>query len=443
MKKSTLILVLIAAALGGYVYWHEFKHPAKKSAKASPPIFHFQPSEVASIGLAGSGGTIVVERQGSGWQITQPVSTRANKNAIESLLNSVTLAHASRTLTATGDELSEFGLKSPAVTLSFHLNSGETRQLEIGSPDFSGASAYARVDGSKQVILVPNSLLQDGTKTVAQLRDNSVLGITDLDVQSFALDTPSTNVEAVRSAKNDSVWRIQKPSPMLGDSSAISQLLDNVSGARLSKVVSESAGDLSRYGLVHPAISFRVHLDSGSDRTLEIGRKQGSDFFARDTSRNMIFLVPASLEKQLDVTLFSLRDKSLLHGLPSAYTRVDYTGPSFHCVFGVNGKGDWVMFQPAKDKGKTVANWKVFDPLTSASANQILDRAPASLMAQVAHPSIEITLTRKDGAKKIYRFSRPVGDQVYVWVSNGSGLYRVSKSTYDSLLFQSSGDILR
>jgi hypothetical protein len=293
------------------------------------------------------------------------------------------------------------------------------------------------------VILVPDSLLQDGTKTVAQLRDNSVLGISDLDVQSFQLDTPATRVEAVRSAKNDSVWRIQKPSPMLGDSTTISKLLDNVSGARLSKVVSESATDLGRYGLVHPAISFRVHLDSGSDRTLEIGRKQGPDFFARDTSRNMIFLVPASFEKQLDVSLFSLRDKSLLHGLPSAYSSVDYAGPSFHCVFGVNGKGDWVMFQPAADKGKNVANWKVFDPLSSASADQILDHAPASLMAQVAHPSIEITLTRKDGAKKIYRFSRPVGDQVYVWVSNGSGLYRVPKSTYDSLLFKSAADVLQ
>ncbi len=443
MKKSTLILVLIAAALGGFVYWREFKRAPKKSAKASPPIFHFQPSDVASIRFVQPGGTIVVERHGSGWQIAQPVETRANKNVIQSLLDDATLAHASRTLTPTGDQLSQFGLASPAVTLSFHLNNGQTHQIELGSADYSGTSAYARVDGSKQVILAPDSLLQDGTKTIAQLRDNSVLGITDLDVQSFALDTPSTRVEAVRSAKNDSVWRIQKPTPMLGDSTSISQLLDNVSGARLTKVVSESASDLARYGLVHPPIAFRVHLASGSDRTLEIGGKQGPDYFARDTSRNMIFLVPASLEKQLDLSLFSLRDKRLLHGLPDAFTRVDYTGPSFHFVCGVNGKGDWVMFQPAADKGKTVANWKVFDPLTSASANQILDHAPVSLMAQVAHPAIEITLTRKDGAKKIYRFSKPVGDQVYVWVSNGSGLYRVSKDTYDSLIFKTPGDIVR
>ena len=73
----------------------------------------------------------------------------------------------------------------------------------------------------------------------------------------------------------------------------------------------------------------------------------------------------------------------------------------------------------------------------------MLDSPPAALMAEIAHPAIEIDLTRKDGSKKIFRMSKPVGGDVYVWVNDESGLYRVDKQTYDSLLFKSPADILQ
>ncbi len=444
MRKSTLIVVVIAAALVGFVYWHEFARAPVEKSEANPAVFHFQPEEVASLTLARPSGTIVLERKGTGWQIVQPIETRADKAAVNSLLDDVTLARASRTLTASAGELKNFGLAPPAVTMDFRLQNGQERQLKVGSADYSGNSAYAQAGGSKSVVLVPDSVLQDGSKTLADLRDNSVLGISGDQVESFDLESPSGNIEAKRSGSVAAdTWAIDKPRQAAGDSTAIATLLGDVTNGKIAKVVSEDAAGLSRYGLEHPTLAFDVHLKSGTERALDLGRKEGDQYYARDSSRNMVFLVPASLEKQLDKSLFDLRDKQVLHGLPEDFTRVDYTAGSLQFSCGVDKSGQWTMFEPATDKGKKVANWKIFNPLSSATANQILDSPPPALLAEVARPAIQIVLTRKAGGKETFRFAKPAGKSVYLWVSDGSGLYRVGKDTYDSLVFKSPADILR
>lgn len=443
MRKSTLALVVVALIFVGFVYWFEFKRTPTEKTQTNPAVFHFQPEQVDAITITRPGQTIVIDRQGSGWQIVQPVQTRADSSTVSALLNDVTLSHSSRTLKTTAGQLKTYGLASPPLTLAFKLKNGQSHELKIGSADFTGASVYAQAGRPNQVLLVPNSVYSDGNKTVAQLRDNSVLGITDDDVKSFDLKTPEGNIQAARSGTGSSSWSIEKPRKLPGDRTAIRALVNHVSSAKLTKVVSNNADQLSRYGLAHPAISFEVHLKSGANRTLELGREQGDQFYARDTSRNMVFLVPASLRKQLNLNLFDLRDKQLLHSLPGNFTRIDYRAGSVHFSCGVNKAGQWVMFQPAADKGKEVANWKIFNPLSSVNAKKIIDSPSAAQQAAMKHPAIVIDLTRTDGGKETFRISRPVGGNVYVSVSGKTGLFEVAQSGLDSLVFKDASDILQ
>lgn len=443
MKKSTLIVVAFAAAVVGFVYWHEFKRAPKQPAETNPTVFHFQPEDVVSVTYAEPGLNVVVERNGTNWRIVQPVETRADGNAINGLLDEVTLARPSRTLAANASQLKAFGLTTPAATVILKLKNGQTHQLKIGSTDYSGSNVYAMADGSSQVLLLSGSLGAQAKKSFVDLRDNSVLGISDFDVKSFALKTPGGEIEADRAGGTGGSWSIDKPRPLAGDDTSIGQLLTNVAGAKLASVVAENDDDLARYGLDHPQLSLKVELDSGGERTLAIGKKQGNDFYALDSSRKMVFLVPASLEKQLDVKLFDLQDKKLMHGLPEDFSQVAYQAGSLRFSCGVDKDGNWVMTQPAGEKGKAVANWKIFDPLSSNNATGILDPAPASLAAKLNHPAVEITLTRKSGGTKTYRISAAEGASVYVQVSGEPGLYRVPKQMLDSLTFKSASDVLQ
>jgi hypothetical protein len=173
-----------------------------------------------------------------------------------------------------------------------------------------------------------------------------------------------------------------------------------------------------------------------------LGNKKGDQYYALDTSRNMVFLVPASLEKQLEVKLLDLRDRKLLHSLPDDFTQITYHAGSVSFVCAVDKDGKWTVTAPAASKGKAIANWKVFEPLSSNNAQEIIDSPSPSLLAKVDHPAIEIELARKGGGTKTFRISSVVDDSVYVSISDAPGLFKVPKALYDSLIFKSVDDVL-
>lgn len=440
MRKSTWVVVALAAAVVGLVYWHEFRRTPPPPAETHPLIFSFQPEDVASVVVARGGQTVTLERQGALWQMTSPTRTRADQNAVNALLDGVTLARASRTLETSSTGLANFGLQTPAVVLTFRLKKGEQHTLRLGTTDFSGTSVYAQVDGSAQVMLIPQSVLQQADRPPDQWRDNSVLGISEWDVKSFVLKTPAGRWQLRRT---DGDWAIEQPEHLRADTAAVNQLLSQVAQAKLAKVVQESDARRERFGLASPRLQLEVTLNSGEQRSLSLGNKVGDQYYAEDSSRPMVFLVPASLYDQLNRRLFDLRDKKLLHALPEDFSRLEYRAGNLHFVWTVDREGKWVVAEPASDRNKEVANWKVFDPLSSATANEIFDHPPPAVAALLARPAVTIELTRKDGTRKTIRLTRAEGDHIYASVSDSPGIYRLPKQTLEDLTFHAVADLLR
>src|SRR5262249_41644085 len=158
MKKSTLIILLIAAALGGAVYFLEVKKggpaPAAKT-DTSKPAFTFESGDIASITIGRSGQSVAIDNQSGKWVITQPVNTPADESAVNSLAGSISSSRISRTLNASADDLKTYGLDQPAVTVDIKLKSGDQHKIILGNKAFSGLSVYARVDDAAGVDLLP------------------------------------------------------------------------------------------------------------------------------------------------------------------------------------------------------------------------------------------------------------------------------------------------
>lgn len=81
MRKSTLLVVLLAAALGGAVWYFEFKRtkPAEDGATASKPLFSFKQEDVSALTLTRGGETLTLEKRGEAWRLTQPVDASADE----------------------------------------------------------------------------------------------------------------------------------------------------------------------------------------------------------------------------------------------------------------------------------------------------------------------------------------------------------------------------
>src|SRR5215510_407585 len=185
MKRNTLILLLVAAVVGVVVYFLEIKPGKQRDEKSdeSKPAFAFKREDIASISITRGGETVTVEDKDGKWTITQPVTAQANQSTVDSLVSSLTSAKIERSLSPSEEETKSFGLSEPVVQVEIKLKSGDTQKLKLGEKDFSGLSAYAQIGDSSDVSLVPAAVLTNADKSLNDLRDKAILGLSQFDVK--------------------------------------------------------------------------------------------------------------------------------------------------------------------------------------------------------------------------------------------------------------------
>lgn len=432
MKKGTWILLLVALALGAYVYFYELPKGTPRDAPKdeTKPAFSFAAEDVASVSLTRGDARILFERKNDEWVITQPVSTRADQGAASSIASGIAEARVSRTLPGSPDKLTSYGLNQPAVTLEVTLKSGAKHSLRLGSKDFSGSYVYAQRGDSKDIVLLPNSLLASADKPLAELRDRAVLNFSQWDVTAIRLNNRAGRF---RLEKQGDEWHILEPRPLLADSSEVSSLLSQVSSARLKEVVAEAAEKPAQYGLERAAVSLTVRTDKGDERTLAIGGKKGEAYYARDHSRSMVFLVAPDLVKQLDVSLAKLRDKRILRLDSEQMTRIELRTQQLRFVCEKNPDGKWIVREPPDHKDKEAMPSRIFNAVEFARADEVFDVPPAGAASRLRKPAVELALTNKEGKVIRLAVSAAEKESVYVGTSAGPIVFKAGKSLLDDL----------
>jgi hypothetical protein len=160
LQRSTWILLGVAIALGGGVLIYETyrAQPGEVAEQGSgEPVFAFEESDVQQLTLARQDTTLTFEKDNDGnWLMTKPKQEPAQAAAIAFLLNILTTDPALQTLSATPDQLKDFGLEDPTATVTLTLADESTHTLTVGTPDFSGDSLY---------VMTPTADTQDAQET--------------------------------------------------------------------------------------------------------------------------------------------------------------------------------------------------------------------------------------------------------------------------------------
>ena len=239
-------------------------------------------------------------------------------------------------------------------------------------------------------------------------------------------------------AKEKSDWNLVKPAAGAADSDAINALLAAISTAKLVSIESETAENLAKYGLANPAITVTAGDSKGKTATLLIGKKEGEEYFARDASRPTIFRVNQDLVKKLAVGYPDLRDKKIARLDPADFIRAEIHDANGTIVCSRKGEADWVFDEPADQKGKTASLDKLFSTIGETRADQIIDHPAPEVLARLAKPAFDVTLTTKDGKKLSLAISKESGDFVYARNSVTPTVYQLKKQILDTLNFKPS-----
>ena len=440
LKRSTLVVLVVAIALGAAVYYFDWKKGSetKPVADKTKPAFSLQASDIVSFTVAhpaqADDKPIKFQKQGGNWHIVQPVDTQADQPSADGIVDQLASARVAQTEPGTPDRLKAYGLDPAQASIDFQLAGGAKHSVLLGNADFTNEYVYGVLDGGQSVSLLPQLLSTSVAKSVDDLRDRSVLHVAPDQVSAVDLKNASGDLVLT---KEQEQWKIQRPAAVLASRQAVDALLQAVSNAKTTSVASETPDNLVRYGLASPAITLTLTESKGGKDTLVVGRKDGAvaAYFARDLSRPAIFRIDTDLEAQLTQKFSDLRDKQVLHADMSTIQRIQIQDSSGSIALArkAGDADEWVFDSPADRKGKPVSSWKVLDPLGNLQADEVIDHPSAAQLAELSKPALGLTLTGKDGKPIELRISKPAGDFAYAQAQGDTALYKVKKSVFDQL----------
>ncbi len=430
MKKSTLILLLVAVAAGVAIYYLEYKpgKPRDEEKDETRPAFTFTRENIAGITVTRDGRRIEFAPEKEKWSIRQPVMTVADESAMNALIGDLTSARIEREFAA--GELATYGLQQPPVKIEVKLKDGKTHRIELGSKDVIGSSAYARIDGAANVAMVPATLLTSADKSLDEFRDRSLLGITQYDLSGARFKSPAGAFELV---KKEDQWLINGSAP--AEETEVSSLLGEVTVARAAEIVSETGEEAAKYGLDKPQATFTAMLSAGGEKTLTVGAKTDNQYYAKTSDRPQIYRIEQTLYDKLTTKPGALRSKNFVKFNRDDLSRIRIRNPNVTLTAENKGEGKWVVVEPAEKKDKEAFAFKLFDPLDT-KATEVLDSATGAINSKLAKPPVEVRLTGKDGKTTVIRVSAADGDNVYVRVEGKPEIYKVGKSLIESLSFK-------
>ena len=393
IKKSTLIVLLVAILAGGAVYYFDWQRGQKEAEKAtqdtSKPAFPVQAQDISSLSISypadPKSQAIQLEKRGGAWQITQPIQTGADDPSVQGIVQQLATARVSQTEPGTPDRLKVYGLDNPAVALDFQVQNGAKHNLKLGKKDFTGVSVYAIADNAKDVVLLPESLLVSVDKPLQEMRDHAVLHINAVEFNSFELKNSSGEVDA---AKGQDGWQFSKPASTPGDDGGDHYAALGVANAKMVTIASETADKLGAYGLTSPAITFTASDAKGKSETLLVGKKEGDEYFARDASRPMIFRINQDLYKKLAEGYSDLRDKRIVQFDPANITHVEIHNANGTIACTRKNESEWNFDESADQKGKSANAEKLFSPLQVTRAEEIFDRPDGGRRGEVEQASV-------------------------------------------------------
>lgn len=295
--RSFLVLLAIAAVLGGYVWFVEMKRDLDSEGEAArEKLFAVEAAQIQEVRLtneAGEQSTLRKAAEGR-WSLVEVPGAEVDETEAGNITTGLATLEANRVVDEQPPSLAEYGLDKPRVTAAFTDAAGTQHTLLIGSKTPTGGDLYAKLADSPRVVLIGSYLEETFNRSRFDLRDKSVL--------KFARDavgavTITSSEGTVSLARANGVWTITAPVDAPADDAAVDGLIGRLSTARMQSLV--DAPEAVDTGLAKPVAS--VALTAGPTRAvLDIGGPAGEgSVYARDSVRNIVFTVESALADEL------------------------------------------------------------------------------------------------------------------------------------------------
>jgi hypothetical protein len=421
--RSFLVLLVVAIALGAFVYYDSKKPPADEK-KQEKVFADLQSDKIEQVTVkAESGETTTLQKQGTAWQVTQPAVVPGDEAEISGIATNLASLQVQRVVDEQVTDFKQYGLDPARIEVAFKA-AGKDHRLLLGQKTPTGADIYARLPEAPRVFLVSAYLDATFNKTTFDLRDKTILKIDREKVDRVELQTPGRTVTI---AKQGADWRITSPSDARADFGAVEGIVGRLNTSPMKSIVADPK-DLKEYGLDVPVATIRVGTGS-SQAGLAIGKSAGEGaVYAKDLSRPTIFTVDAALAEELKKPAEEFRVKDLFDARAFNTTRVEATRAGQTVAF-EKEKDAWKQVTPAAKPADTA---KVEALLTALAATRATGFEENAAATGLETPELTIAVKFDEGKQEKVIFARKSGNAFAR--RDGDTAAKIDVATLDGIL---------
>lgn len=426
--KGTIALFAVFLALGGYMYFAEYKGKDSKAADEKKKAIAVEAKDITEISLVFPDHTITgVRKAEKVWEITSPAGTEPDQDEWELLSTNVPRIEREDTVTSDAADLAQFGLKDPDLKVVAKTKDGKTIELLFGAENPRKIYNYAKFADSKEVFLSPSSWSRIFKKTLTDLRNKKVLELEPDDVDSVTL-LDGTRETLIQKSGPD--WQLKKPADTKADAGEMSTFLSSIRFARAGNFA-DATVDARAAGLEPPALRITLHdAKANANRELLIGKSPETDkFYARDGSRPAIMILDKDIAEKSRRPLFAWRDKGIAQLDRDQTDQIEIIRGKDTLVMKKDG-ADWKTADGKKLQADRISD--MINTLEFEKAKDIIDVPGPARQYGLDKARMEVVFRQggKETLRLVFGSDSKVPEGVYVKAA-GPAVKVVSRDVYD------------
>src|SRR5256886_11905850 len=331
--RTTLILFVLALAIGLFIKFYESKRPNTQEAnRRAQNVINFERDKIDGVVIQNADERIELKRTDKKWRLESPVKDLADGSAVDNLL--FDLEDWKKDATISGKEIeadksrmAEYGLAKAKLRLKLQGANAPPQGVFGNSAALEGR-IYVRLENSKDVFLVSQSIKNQISKKPEEFRDRKLTDTVATQVVRLSIRTAAGEMELQKQGDH---WQIVKPLRARADDQKVNDLIAQITTSRIAQFVADDAADLHPYGLTEPRGTVTIFTaDDKQGQSLQIAdmpEKEKDQVYVRFAPRKFVYTLPNKIETILSTRPNDLRDRYLVRFDQNQLDRITIDAP--------------------------------------------------------------------------------------------------------------------
>lgn len=400
---STLLMLVILAGLGGYLYFVELPTQQQEVKQETQQKQLLTVPETAITGLAittPEGSIQFARADARTWVITSPLHTDAETREVEALIRALVTGSVTRIVADKSASLDPFGLDQPITTITVTAGLQE-ETITIGDSGPLSNTLYVLRGSDGKVLLTDLAPKDFVNKSLLTFRRKELLRFVQNDVDRVRLHYPPTEIVIYNMARDKSKpsWKIRYPIEAEADQTEVRSLMFRLESLKALGIIDPGPErDAVAQTLTDPKIKVTIHTAAG-DQTLRLYQPdpQSGEAIAETTPDAPLYRINPTAIKDLSRELFDLQDKRLLGVNVEDIAMLSVKTRERAYVL-INQSGEWVLEdQPGQKVSQETADLFVSRVANLPAELRVLKQSTPLAPYGLLVPSAEFIATGKDG----------------------------------------------